>query len=81
MTRKELRREIEEALDFLREYYPVDEVDEVEDIHHGYISLYDAVIQVLDESEVKYEDEKMVEEILEEIVRENIERKNKWMNY
>lgn len=72
MTRKELRREIEEALDFLREYYPV---DEVEDIHHGYISLYDAVIQVLDESEVKYEDEKMVEEILEEIVRENIERK------
>jgi hypothetical protein len=74
MTRKELKREIEEALDFLKEYYPV---YEVEDIHSGYVSLYEAVIEVLDESGVKYDDEKMVEETLEEIVRENIERKNK----
>ena len=65
MTKEALRKEIEEALMFLREAgYPV---EKTQDIHDGYVSLYEAVLEILNGSGIEY-DKETAEEILKEVI-------------
>lgn len=72
MKREELRREIKEAVEFVAECgYPV---HKCVDIHEGYISLYEAVAEVLDASEIEYEEKELKRE-LQALIDEMVEKR------
>jgi Ca2+-binding EF-hand superfamily protein len=63
---REMKKEIIEALKFLEDAgYPV---QTTEDIHDGYVSLAEAVREILDESGIKYN-----KETIDEIIKEALE--------